>query len=227
MPITAFMLYDLIACPNRLGMDPFTSPVDRGPIIPLIRMLWEKGTAHEHEIMSERDTKALDLSGYHGDEKERLTTEAMARQEPIIYRGRITADDLVGEPDLLRWTGAGYQTGDIISRIGGGGRENHSKGKFHYAVRLALYVDVLERKGLSAGRTPFIIDIAGDEITYDLEEPMGVGHPTTFWVEYKTALVRARLIAADRRRPKLYTAARAGSVSSVRLVRRLWKKPPA
>ena len=49
----------------------------------------------------------LDLSGFHGDEKERLTTEAMKRRQPLIYSGRITAGDLVGEPDLLRFTGHG------------------------------------------------------------------------------------------------------------------------
>jgi hypothetical protein len=34
--------------------------------------------------------------------KERLTIEAMDRGEPLIYGGRLSADDLVGMPDLLR-----------------------------------------------------------------------------------------------------------------------------
>jgi len=35
------------------------------------------------------DVPFLDLSGYSGDEKERLTLEAMQRGEPLIYSGRI------------------------------------------------------------------------------------------------------------------------------------------
>ena len=46
-------------------------------------------------------------------------------QAPLIYRGRIIADD-VSELDLLRWTGHGYFAGDIKSGAGeegrGGGR---------------------------------------------------------------------------------------------------------
>ena len=175
-------------------MDLFANPADRDEISPFIKMLWEKGAAHEQEIMTSGGIQALDLSGYRGDEKERLTTEAMARHEPIIYGGRIVADDLVGEPDLLRWTGNGYQAGDIKSGAAEEGREDLSKPKIHYAVQLALYTDILERKGISAGRTPFVIDITGDEFTYDLEEPFCQRSPMTFWTEYQAALVQARLI---------------------------------
>jgi len=34
MPITASMLYDLIACPHRLSMDLFADPGDRDEISP-------------------------------------------------------------------------------------------------------------------------------------------------------------------------------------------------
>src|SRR5690348_13508503 len=105
MPITASMLYDLIACPHRVSMDLFANPAERDEVSPFIRMLWERGVAHEQEIMNSGDIQALDLSSHYGDEKERLTTEAMNRQQQLIYSGRIVANDLVGEPDLLRWTG--------------------------------------------------------------------------------------------------------------------------
>lgn len=42
----------------------------------------------------------LDLSHAEGPEKERLTLEAMKRGEPLIYNGRVSADDLLGIPDL-------------------------------------------------------------------------------------------------------------------------------
>ena len=105
MPITASMLYDLIACPHRVSMDLFADPVDRDQVSPFVKMLWEKGSAHEDAIMGGFGVPVLDLSDFYGDDKERRTTEAMAQQEPLIYSGRITVGDLVGEPDLLRLTG--------------------------------------------------------------------------------------------------------------------------
>ena len=91
MPITASMLYDLIACPHRVTMDLYANPPNRDEISAFIKMLWEKGAAHEDAIMGGIGIPVLDLSPFHGDEKERLTTEAMERQEPLIYAGRITA----------------------------------------------------------------------------------------------------------------------------------------
>ena len=41
------------------------------------------------------------------DEKEQLTTNAVERCEPPIYGGRISTDDLLGDPDLLRRRGDG------------------------------------------------------------------------------------------------------------------------
>jgi hypothetical protein len=42
MPITASMLYDLIACPHRVTMDLYANPADRDEISPFIKMLWGK-----------------------------------------------------------------------------------------------------------------------------------------------------------------------------------------
>jgi hypothetical protein len=151
--ITASMLYDLISCPHRVTMDLFADPADRDEVSPFIRMLWEKGSAHERTIIGEIGVPVLDLSGFHLDQKERLTTEAMHRHEPLIYSGRITAGDLVGEPDLLRFTGHGYVAGDIKSGAGEEGREDLTKPKLHYGVQLALYTDILETKGLSLDGT--------------------------------------------------------------------------
>jgi predicted RecB family nuclease len=196
MTITASMLYDLIACPHRVSMDLYADPADRDEISPFIKMLWEKGATHEDTIMGDIGVPVLDLSGFYGDAKEALTTEAMERQEPLIYSGRIMAADLVGEPDLLRFTGHGYVAGDIKSGAGEEGREDLSKPKVHYAVQLALYTDILEQKGLSAGRIPFIIDIDGKEFSYALNDPYGERNPTTLWVKYQEALVNARGIVS-------------------------------
>jgi hypothetical protein len=80
MPITANMLYDLTACPRRVSMDMFANPADRDEVGPFIQLLWRKGAAHGHDIRDEIGIPVLDLSGFHGDEKEHLTTEAMDRK---------------------------------------------------------------------------------------------------------------------------------------------------
>jgi predicted RecB family nuclease len=190
------MLYSLIACPHRVTMDLFGDLAERDEVSPFVRMLWERGTLHEQATVSGLGTPVLDLSSYRGDEKERLTTEAVMRGEPLIYSGRIRADDLLGEPDLLRRHGTGYIAGDIKSGAGLEGSEDLSPPKLHYAVQVALYTDILERKGWSAGRVPFIWDIHGEEVPYDLDAPFGTRNPTTLWAEYQAPLSQARQIVA-------------------------------
>ena len=190
------MLYNLVACPHRVTMDLFGDSTERDEISPFVRMLWERGTVHEEAVISGVREPFVDLSTYRGDQKEQRTTEAIARGEPLIYSGRIRADDLLGDPDLLRCVGKGYIAGDIKSGAGLEGREDLSKPKLHYAVQVALYTDILERKSWSTGRTPFIWDVTGDEITYDLDAPQGDRNPTTLWDEYQAVLSEARLIVS-------------------------------
>jgi hypothetical protein len=177
-------------------MDLFGDLTERDDVSPFVKMLWERGVLHEQAAISGVGTPVLDLSTYRGDEKERLTTAAILRAEPLIYSGRIRADDLLGEPDLLRRQGGGYVAGDIKSGAGLEGPEDLSKPKLHYAVQVALYTDILERKGWSAGRIPFIWDIHGQEVPYDLDALFGTRNPTTLWAEYQAALSQARQILA-------------------------------
>ncbi len=122
----------------------------------------------------------------------------MHRGEPLIYSGRIVADDdLLGIPDLPRKEAGGYVPGDIKSGAGeeaGGDDDAEGKPKLTYAVQLALYVDVLDRLGLSAGRRGFIWDVHGVEIIYDLDAPQGPRNAKTLWQEYQDALHQARTI---------------------------------
>ena len=105
-------------------MDLFGDPTKRDGISPFIRLLWERGSAHEYQVIDELTIPVLDLSDYAGDVKEQHTREAMERREPLIYSGRIHADDLLGEPDLLRLEDDGYVAGDIKSGSGEEGGED-------------------------------------------------------------------------------------------------------
>ena len=166
MHIAASTLYDFVQCPTRVGLDAFGDPSKRDPINPFVRLLWERGTLFERETIAEFDQPFTDLSEFKKEEKEQLTLEAMRRGDALIYGGRISADDLIGIPDLLRKEIGGYIPGDIKSGAGEerGGEDGDGKPKLHYAVQLALYVDILERLGLSAGRRAFVWDINGKEV---------------------------------------------------------------
>ena len=192
--VTASMLYDLVSCPHRVAMDLFADPSVRDAPNPFIQLLWEKGSLFEQQVIEGLDVPCTDLSLEAGDEKERLTLEAMQRGDFLIYSGRIQAAGLLGDPDLLRREDDGYLAGDIKSGSGEEGPEDHSRPKKHYAVQLALYTDILERKGLSAGRRAFVWDINGEEVVYDFEELHGKRNPRTLWQDYQKCLAEAKSI---------------------------------
>jgi len=193
-PITASMLYDLVACPHRVTMDLFADPSQRDAPNPFVELLWEKGSAYEREVVAGVEIPFSDLSRYAGDEKGRQTLEAMQRGDPLIYSGRIQAEGLLGNPDLLRKEGDGYVAGDIKSSTGEEGPETRSKPKTHYAVQLALYTDILERQELSAGKRGFIWDINSREVVYDFTQLQGKRNPRTLWEVYQDCLAEAQAV---------------------------------
>ena len=168
--ITASMLYNLVQCPHRVTLDLYGNPDDKDKVSPFVQLLWEKGNDFEREVIENLKIPFTDLSSYSDDKKEIATKDSMLRGDELIYSGRIRAGDLLGEPDLLRKKNQGYVAGDIKSGAGEEGASDLEDGKpkKHYAVQLSLYTDILEKIGLSAGRTPFIWDIHGKEIVYDL-----------------------------------------------------------
>ncbi|MGB8266145.1 MAG: TM0106 family RecB-like putative nuclease [Candidatus Velthaea sp.] len=196
------MLYDLEQCRNRPWMDLYADPARRDAVSPFVELLWRRGRTHEEEVIAAEGTEGiLNLRVAPLEQRESLTVEAMDRREPLIYGGRISVDDLLGEPDLLRLEGNGYVPGDIKS---GAGEEDAPSGdrkpKVDYGVQLALYVDVLERTGRSPGRRAFVWDINGEEVRYDLSVPRGPRSPS-LWETYTDDLAQARAIIAKTLHP--------------------------
>lgn len=196
--ITASMLYNLVQCPHRVDLDLRGNPADKDEVSTFVQLLWEQGNALEREVMETLTIPFTDLSPYVEQEKERQTMAAIRRGDELVYSGRMTADDLVGEPDLLRKKERGYVAGDIKSGAGeeGGSDTEEGKPKIHYAMQLALYTDILEKLQLSAGHRPFVWDVNGDEIAYDLDAPQGVRTPRTLWSIYQDVLAQARSISS-------------------------------
>ena len=65
------------------------------------------------------------------------------------------------------------EAGDIKSGTGEHGEGDGTKLKKCYGVKLALYTDIFERRGLARSKRPFVWDIHREEVTYDLDEPQG------------------------------------------------------
>ena len=175
MRITAAQLYDHVSCPRRVDLDAHGDASTRAELSAFVRMLWERGSIHESAVVKTLPEGTLLLAGLAGDDRERLTLEAMAAGVPLIHGGRIAADDLLGDPDLLIRRGRSYIAADIKSGRAeeGGEEEGDGRPKAHYAVQVALYTDVLERMGMSAGRVAEIWDVGGDHVSYELEVARG------------------------------------------------------
>lgn len=194
--ITATMLYDLVQCPHRVTRNFFEDPAERDAISPFVQLLWERGTQYEKEVIAGLELPFTDLSGFSVEEKEQKTTEAIKRGDALIYGGRITHEDLLGEPDLIRREGKGYVAGDIKSGAGEEGGDDYPKPKKHYAVQLALYTDILEHKNVSAGRRAFVWDIHGEEVLYDFSVSYGKRDPRSLWDDYLEVVAVARAIVS-------------------------------
>lgn len=195
--ITASMLYAHLVCPHRVAKDVFANPAERDPVSPFVQMLWERGTAHERDIISGLDQPFLDLSTRAGEEKEAETRAAIELHVPLIYNGRLSIDSILGEPDLLRWEGTGYAPIDIKSGAGEEGADEaegeEGRPKKTHGVQIALYADILIRLGVSAGRYGYIWDVHAHETRYDLDSPLGSKSPS-IWELYLA--VRQQVTAA-------------------------------
>jgi len=181
-------------------MDLYADYGERDDVSPFLELLWRRQRAHEEEAIAGEDVLCLDE--VHEGVREAKTLEAMQAGTPLIFHGRIVADDLAGEPDLLKLEDGKYIPGDIKAGAGEEGDGDDVKPKKRYAVQLALYVDVLERLGFSDGkRRAFVWDVNDEEVPYDLTAAKGKRTPESLWDDYEEALREVREIVAGARNP--------------------------
>ena len=192
--ISATQLYDYVQCPHKVFMDEFGDAAKKDDTSPFVELLWEQGLIHENAIAAQLKITA-NLKAFDAANRERETLAATARHERLIYGGRLTTGDSVGEPDLLEWTDQGYVPGDIKSGAGIEGDENGGKLKKHYAFQRAHYVAILEQLGLGRqDRTAYVVDREGKRVPYALMDPQGVRNTETWWDSYQKSLCAIRSI---------------------------------
>ena len=85
--ITAAILYDQVMCPHRPSMDLFANPMKRDKLSPFVKLLWEKGTSYEEEVIASLDIPFLDLTPYSLEEKESKTLEAIEKEGALDIQG--------------------------------------------------------------------------------------------------------------------------------------------
>ncbi len=196
--ITASMLYNLVQCPHRLNLDLYQDSSKKDPESKFIQLLWENGNAFECDAIERLDIPFVNLKGLPDKEKIIRTREEIEKRTNLIYGGRITSENLLGEPDLLRWHETGYIAGDIKSGSGEEGEDSESsRPKKHYAVQLAHYTHILENLGVSSTREPFVWDVHGNEVTYYLDAPQGPRTLQTLWELYLEVLASAEIIISQ------------------------------
>ena len=201
--ITASKLYDYLQCPHRIWRDAYGPQEEKNKETnPFVQLLWDRGVLYETKVISEIGDY-LDLSQGSLEERFQKTIEAMKNKIPLIYQGVLIKDNLAGIPDLIRLVPDGkYIPIDIKSGMGREGIDEDSgyegKLKKHYAIQLALYVDVLNKLGFENNKQGIIYDIDGNEVLYDLNLSMGKRDKTTFWDFYNTTKDNASILLENK-----------------------------
>ena len=187
--ITPSLLLDHLRCVHKVWRDKYGPRSEfEAEANPFLKLLWDRGIQHETDIIAGFGFEYLDCGS--GTEAQRIiqTNEALAARAEYIYQGILAHGSLFGIPDLLHFVDGEYVPIEIKSGAAGEGGDdagNEGKPKKEYGVQLALYVDLLNRKGLNSSRRAFVIDKTGERVEYDLNAPMGVRTPETMWELYQ------------------------------------------
>ncbi len=201
--ITPSLLYDYLQCPHKVWRDvhgPQAEKADEEN--PFLKLLWERGVQHEADVIANFGYAFLDCS--RGTEAERIakTNQALADREEYIYQGILAHGDLFGKPDLLHFDGTEYVPIEIKSGAAeeGGDGDGSGRMKRHYAVQLALYAEILNRRGLNFSRKGYIIDPSGERIEYDLNALRGTRTPETWFQFFERSCKEVSSLLADNER---------------------------
>ena len=185
--ITAAKLYDYTQCPHRVWRDIYGPQEEKiQETNPFVQLLWDRGIVHEEAIVSKLG-KFADIQTGTYKERFKQTIEAMKNKEPLIYQGVLMHGNILGIPDLLKLAPHGqYVPIEIKSGMGYEGiNDEEGRPKKHYAVQLALYVDLLNKLGFENSRLGRVIDISSNEFDYDLSSPVGKRDQRTLWDYYE------------------------------------------
>jgi hypothetical protein len=87
--ITAWMRYNLVACPHRTTMDLRGDPAEQDKVSPFVQLRWIKALLMSRRRSATSGLPFLVLSDSAGHEKRRLTLEGMERDETLMHAHEI------------------------------------------------------------------------------------------------------------------------------------------
>jgi predicted RecB family nuclease len=149
--ITASHIYDYLICPHKVYLDAFGDRLRMDPESDLQKLLWEKGMAHEEDVLEKLGLVVSEVECEGFEECEKETLRLMRDGEGLIYQGRLSTASMRGNPDLLEKakgkSGLGSHYYIPIEMKSGSAYEDDEAGriKAHYALQLAFYADVLKK----------------------------------------------------------------------------------
>lgn len=82
--ITASQLYDHVSCPRRVDLDAHGEQAHRAKLSAFVRMLWERGAAHETATIAKLTGDVVRLGGLPADVRERETLLAMEAGADVV-----------------------------------------------------------------------------------------------------------------------------------------------
>ena len=206
MIITAGKLYDYLYCPHKVWRDLY-GPQDEKiqETNPFVKLLWERGVLHEEKIVEEIG-EFTDISQGSYDQRFKGTISEMQKGTNLIYQGVLKYNNLMGIPDLLQKVTEGiYIPIDIKSGMGLEGMDEEGEGgkpKKHYAVQLALYIEILQKLGFANENKGIIIDIQGNKIVYNLDYPKNTKSSVTWLDFYNEIKEITKLLLEDKKQNK-------------------------
>jgi predicted RecB family nuclease len=164
MIITASHIYDFLVCSHKVYLDAFGDRSRMDPESDFERLLWERGMAHEENVLEGLGLVVSEVEGKGFEECEKQTLRMMREGEAFIYQGRLSTASMRGNPDLLEKTKGESHFGSYyyipIEMKSGSAYENEEaeRVKLHYALQLSFYADVLEKVQGVRPETGKIID---------------------------------------------------------------------
>lgn len=169
--VSASMLRDLLLCERRLALDLHGVQSRREETSAFVQMLWRDGLAHEADILAALPGPVADLRALDRADREIATSIAVSDEVPTILGAVITCADLVGMPDIMRWTSRGHIALDVKAGAAlEGPRQTY---KPTYLAQVSHYAHILAATGMGRGDISGIVDRDGNETIYDLNLPLG------------------------------------------------------
>jgi|GEM_PF-475733 len=162
--ITASHIYDYLICPHKVYLDEFGNKSCMDPESELESKLWERGLAHEQDVLVKLGLAISEVEGKDLEECEQETLRMMKKGLPLIYQGRLSAESMRGSPDLLEKVSGESRLGSHyyfpIEMKSGSAYEDEESGRLkeHYVLQLFFYADVLEKVQGVRPKTAKIID---------------------------------------------------------------------